>query len=176
MKYFFRNTWWNKRKRPKIKTAFTVFDLIIEIIGLVALLALWILLLVSYFDLPDVIPVHFDGLGQANAFGGKRSILFLPVIATVLYAVMTIVNWFPHVFNFPVVITEENAFFQYSNMSRMLRCLKLSLILIFGSIVFQTIRNAEGHTEGLGIWFLPFVLAITIIPILFFTVKSFIYR
>jgi len=153
-----------------------MFDIIIEIAGLVAVLATWILLIAVYTRLPDVIPVHYNGLGQADAFGKKSEIFTLPVIATIVFAGMTVLSRFPHVFNYPVIITENNVSFQYGNMARMLRCLKLSLVLVFGSLVLQTVRNAEGNAEGLGVWFLPFVLAILIIPVLFFMIKSYMYR
>jgi len=176
MNYLMRNAWWNKRKRPKIKIFLTIFDIIIEIAGLVALLALWIFLIVAYSHLPDVIPVHYNGMGQADAFGKKGEIFTLPIIATVVFAGMTILSRFPHVFNYPVKINENNAFFQYRNMARMLRCLKLGLVLVFGGLVLQTVRNAAGNTEGLGVWFMPVLLAIICIPTLFFMVKSFMYR
>ena len=176
--FIFRNSWWAIRKRPKIKIGITLFDLIIEIAGLVALLTLWIVLMVNYSGLPDAIPLHFNGAGQVDHFGGKNSIFILPVIATVLFAGMTILSRFPHVINYPVRITEKNAFLQYRNMARMVRCLTLTIILFFGSLVFHLIlysgENAEG--QGLGIWFIPVSLAIIIIPVIYFMVKSFIYR
>ena len=176
MSFILWNSWWSIRNRPRIKIWLTIFDIVIEIVGIVAVLALWILMAATYSKLPDVIPTHYNAQGQADGFGGKSSILMLPVIATILYAGMTVLSRFPHIFNYPVKITESNASFQYRNMTRMIRCLKLGLVLVFGCIVFQTIRNATGTTEGLGIWFLPFILAIIVIPVIYFTVKSFMYR
>ena len=172
MNYLFRNAWWNKRKRPKIKIGLTLFDFIIEIAGFVAMIALWVLVGVTYSKLPDVIPIHYNASGQADNFGEKSRIIMLPVIATVLYAGMTILSRYPRLFNYPVTITENNASFQYRNMSKMIRCLKLSIVLIFGGIVLQTIRSVE----GLGVWFLPFTLAVVFIPMVFFMARSFIYR
>jgi len=176
LSYIFRNSWWSKRKRPKTKIGFTVFDLIIEIVGLVAVLALWIFVMVTFSKLPDIIPIHLNASGQADNFGEKSKLLELPVIATILYAGMTIFSRFPHFFNYPVKITENNADFQYRNMARMIRCLKLSLVLVFGNIVLQTARNDTGNVEGLGGWFLPLILAVIFLPVLYFMVKSFLYR
>jgi len=170
--YIFRNSWWAIRKRPKTRPGFTVFDLIIEIVGIVAVLSLWILVMVSYSELPEIIPIHYNGLGQADNFGAKTKIFELPVIATVLYAGMTILSRFPRIFNYPVRITEKNASLQYRNMSRMIRCLRLSLVLVFGHGVLQTVRNVE----NLGIWSMPFTLAVIFIPTIYFLVKSFMYR
>jgi hypothetical protein len=176
MNYIFRNSWWNKRKRPKIKIWLTLFDLIVEIAGFVAVLAMWILLLTTYSTLPDLIPIHFNGIGEVNHFGEKNSIFMLPVIATVLYAVITILSRFPHILNYPVKITENNASFQYRNMLRMIRIVKLMIVLIFGYLLLHTILNTGENTQGLGIWFMPVSLAIVFIPVIYFMVKSFMYR
>jgi len=173
IQFIFRNTWWVKRKRPKIKIWLTVFDLVIEIAGLVAVLAMWILVIATYSGLPDVIPTHYNGLGQADHFSGKSGIWMLPVIATAVYAGMTILNMFPRVFNYPVKITEDNAFFQYRNMARMVRCLKLVLVLIFGYFVLHTALNTNNDFD---IWFTPLLLAMIFIPVIYFMVKSFMYR
>jgi len=174
--FIIRNSWWAKRKRPKISIGFTIYDLIIEIAGFAALLALWIVLTVSYSGLPDVIPIHYNAAGQAVHFGGKSGILVLPVIATVVFAGMTILSRFPHVFNYPVRITEDNAFFQYSNMVKMLRCMKLAVVLLFGCIVIHTILYSAENDNSIGIWFILSLLAIIFIPLIYFLVKSIKYR
>jgi hypothetical protein len=176
MNYMFRNAWWNIRKRPKVKIWLTVFDIIIEIAGFVALLAIWIFLAASYSKLPEVIPVHFNVLGQADEFSEKNSIFRLPVIVTVLFAGMTILSRFPHICNYPVRITENNVIWQYRNMTRMIRCLKFGLVLFFGALILQTIRYAAGDAEGLGSWFMLVSVAFIVIPVIYFMVKSFFYR
>ena len=174
--FIFRNSWWSKRKRPRINIGITVFDLIIEIAGLVAVLAIWILLVVTYSRIPDTIPLHYNELGQIDRFGGKSSIFILPVLATALFVGMNILCRLPHLFNYPVKITENNAFFQYRNMARMVRCLTLAVILIFGYIFLHTVLNTGENADGLGIWFLPVTVAMIFIPAIYFMVKSYIYR
>ena len=171
--FIFRNSWWAIRKRPKIKIGFTLFDLIIETAGIVTILSMWILLMVTYSGLPDTIPIHYNGFGKVDGFGEKGNILKLSVTATVLFAGMTILGRFPKIFNYPVRITENNAFLQYRNMARMIRCLKLAIVLVFGYIVLHTVLIAG---ENIGIWFVPVSLSIVFIPVIFFLVKSFMYR
>jgi hypothetical protein len=86
---------------------------------------------------------------------------------------MTILNKFPHIFNYPTNITQDNALRQYSNATRLLRYLKLIIVFIFGLIVFKVIQNANGEADGLGVWFLPLVLGLTFIPLTYFGIKSF---
>ncbi len=96
-------------ERPKIKLGLTIADRTFEFIGWLSILAIWVLTVTNYADLPDTIPTHYDGAGQADGFGGKATILTLPLIATILFVGMTILNKFPHIYNYPINITEENA-------------------------------------------------------------------
>jgi hypothetical protein len=98
--------------------------------------------------------------------------LTLPLVATVLFIGLTILNKFPHIFNYPTEITEDNALRQYTNATRLIRYLKVIIVVIFGLIAFETIRHANGQTEGLGIWFLPMTMGLIFIPLIYFLIKS----
>jgi uncharacterized membrane protein len=159
--------------RPKIKLELTTADKTSEVICWLLIVGVWCLTLTNYSNLPDTIPIHYTGAGQANGFGGKANILILPLIATILYIGLTVLNRFPHVFNYPTKITQDNAFRQYTNATRLIRYIKLISVLIFGLIVFKTIQNANGEADGLGVWFLPFTIGLISIPLINFLVKSF---
>ncbi|MFM7765447.1 MAG: DUF1648 domain-containing protein, partial [Sphingomonadales bacterium] len=123
-------------------------------------------------NLPDTIPTHYNGAGQADGFGGKGYILTLPLIATVLFIGLTILNKFPHIFNYPTNITQDNALRQYTNATRLIRYLKFIIAVIFGLIAFKTIQNANGQADGLGIWFLPLTLGLIFIPLTYYIIKT----
>jgi uncharacterized membrane protein len=160
-------------ERPKIHLKLTTVDRAFELIGWLSIMAIWILTITNYNNLPDTIPIHFNGAGQADGFGEKVNILTLPLIATILFVGLTILNGFPHFFNYPIGITKENARRQYTNATRLIRYLKLTVVFIFGLIAFQTIQHANGKTDGLGAWLLPLTLGLIFIPLLFFVTKSF---
>ncbi|MFM7638826.1 MAG: DUF1648 domain-containing protein [Bacteroidota bacterium] len=157
----------------KIKLELTTTDKTFEILGWVSIFAVWVLTITNYTNLPDTIPTHYNGAGQADGFGGKGNILTLPLIATVLFIGLTILNKFPHVFNYPTNITTDNALQQYTNATRMIRYLKFIIVVIFGLIALQTIRNASGQRSGLGVWFLPLTLGLIFISMTYFVIKSF---
>lgn len=159
-------------KRPKIALQLSKTDKVIEIIGWIAVVGIWVLTLVNYFDLPDRIPTHYNAAGEADAFGNKSNILALPIISTLLFIGLSFLNKHPHLFNYASEITTKNALHQYKNATRIIRFLKLAIVLIFGIIVFKTIENANGNSDGLGTWFLPFTLAIIFIPIFYFLINS----
>ena len=160
-------------ERPKIKLELTTPDKIFEIVGWVLIALVWVLTISNYSTLPETIPIHYNGVGQVDGFGGKAAILTLPIIATFLFIVLTVLNKYPHVFNYLTIITQENAFRQYTNSTRLLRFLKFSIVFIFGLIEFKTIQNANAEADGLGIWFLPLTLGSIFIPLIYFMSKSF---
>ena len=159
-------------KRPKIKLQLKQTDKILEIVGWVSVFGIWALTLTNYSILPEIIPIHFNGAGKADGFGNKTHIFVLPIISTLLFIGLTILNKHPHIFNYPSQITKENAVHQYTNATRMMRVLKLVIVLLFGLIVFKTIQNVNGHAGGLGTWFLPLTMGMIFIPMLYFLIKS----
>jgi len=160
-------------ERPKLKIQLTPNDKVLELLGWGVLVALWGWTGTSYSSLPDTIPTHFNAAGEADGFGRKEFIVSLPVVASLLYIGLTVLNRFPHSFNFPTPITQDNALRQYTNATRMIRYLKLILVLVFAGISYQTIQQANGTGEGLGLWFLPLTLVLIFVPLIYFVIKSF---
>ena len=135
--------------------------------------AVWGLTIANYNNLPNIIPTHYNGTGKADGFGEKCMILTLPLVATFLFVGLTILNKFPHIFNNPTNITEENALKQYTNATRLIRFLKLMVVIIFGLIAYQTIRHLNNETDGPGNWFLPLTMCMIFAPLIYFIAKSF---
>ena len=163
----------NPEERPKLNIQLSPTDQVLELLGWGVLLALWIWTGMSYSSLPDTIPTHFNAAGEADGFGRKASIVSLPVVASLLYIGLTLLNRVPHSFNFPTPITQDNALRQYTNATRMIRYLKLILVVVLAGISYQTIQQANGTGDGLGLWFLPLTLGLIFMPLLYFVIKSF---
>ena len=159
-------------ERPKIKLELTKTDKVIEFTGWTLLIATWILAILSFSDLPESIPTHFNGAGKADGFGEKTNIFVLPIIGMILFIGMTMLNKNPHIFNYSKAITNKNALSQYSNATRMIRVLKLIIVFVFGLILVMTLQNTNGNADGLGTWFLPLTISLFIIPTLYFLIKS----
>ena len=129
------------------------------------------MIIFNYSNLPEKIPIHFDFSGKADRFGGKVNIFVLPIIASVLYIGLTILNKFPNIFNYPTNITVDNAKIHYRNATRLIRYLKFNIAIIFNLITIQKFRTSNGLVEGLGIWFLPLILGLIFIPIFLYLIK-----
>lgn len=157
--------------RPKIKPALTSADKALEYIGWVILSATWIYTLIQFTSLPETIPIHFNGAGEPDNFGNKESILALPAISTAIFIGFTHLNRFPHIFNYTEKITAENARFHYTQATKLMRYLKLAIVFIFSYMIYQTIQTAKGEADGLGGWFLPFVLVLLLAPLGLYLIK-----
>jgi len=147
--------------RPVLKVPLTTIDFTLEAIAILGIISLSLLAVVSYSSFPDRIPTHFDLKGRADDWGSRATVFLLPGISSVLYAGITILNMFPHTFNYPVKITEENAMQLYTKSTRIVRVLKVVVVLLFLFIEWQVCKSAEN--SNIPAWFLPAVL---IIPVL----------
>lgn len=152
-------------KLPRVKIELSSIDKTIEIAGWLILVVIWGLVLYHYSALPAEIPTHFYAAGVADKYGSKATILLLPVIGTIMFVGLTVLNNFPHVFNYPTRITPQNAAKQYSMATKFIRLLKTILLIVFLIILYLTIQTATGKTNGLGHWFLPFCLVAIFAPI-----------
>ena len=161
----------NIKERPRIKLKLTSIGRIIEIINWISVLAIWVFTIVNYNNLPDIIPTHFNFAGEVDGFGGKANVLIFPIIATIFFVGLTILNRYPHIFNYPTKITEENALRQYTYATKMIRYLNLILIVNFGFLSFSTVQNANGQADGIGIWYLPVSLGLVYIIIIYTILK-----
>jgi len=159
--------------RPRIKIQPEKPDKVLSIAGYCLLLALWAMVLLNYSHLPETIPTHFNAAGQADNYGSKMSLFVLPVVASILFVALTILARYPHIFNYPVTITEENAGRHYRTAIRMLNMIKTATIVLLSFTTFSIISIANGRGEGLGAWFLPLELGLLFIPVTFFIVKMF---
>lgn len=151
-------------KRPRLQLPKTAIDKKIEIVGILFLVILWGFFLYSYSNLPNTIPTHFNFSGKADAHGKKETILLLPVIATVIYIGLSYLCKFPHLFNYPVLINSKNAEKQYRIATRILRLLKITVLVVFGLIVFFIHSTVNGNTNIGANWFILLIVLLPLVP------------
>ena len=144
--------------KPRIKIELDISDWIIEIIGATFLVLMIWFPLYYFHELPDTIPIHFNASGEADGFSKKNTLWILPVIGLVMYIGMFFLNKFPHIFNYPKEITEENAERQYRIATKLIRTINMLIAVSFFYIGHRTIQTALNEQDGLGTFFLPIFL------------------
>ncbi len=147
-----------KGERIKIKIRLSLIDWIFEFVGFLFVIMLLILPIIYMSNLPDKIPIQFNGLGEPKNYGSKNFIWLFPIVGGFLYIILTTLSQFPQLYNFPVKITPENILVQYKLATRLVRILKTILILMFLFTCYQTIRISTGETNSLGNPFVPLFL------------------
>lgn len=160
-------------ERPRIKSELTGFDKIIEISGWIFLGFIWVLVIYNYSSLSDSIPIHYNIKGEVDGYSSKSSIFLLPILGTLIFVGLTILNKYPHVFNYPVQITAKNAENQYVSATRLIRYMKLAVLLIFHLIILNTLQIDGDSNYNLSFWILPSALVMIFIPLIFYVIKSF---
>jgi len=145
----------------------------IEVLALAGVVLLWAYPMRHFGMLPDTIPVHFNGTGEADGYGPKGLIFLLPAFGTLLIPGFLILSRFPHKLNYPVKITEENAGRQYALAARLVRYMALSIATIFNLITVRIVHSALTGSAKPDPWFLPMILVLVFGPLIFFIFKMF---
>lgn len=113
-------------------------------------MTVWGLVVANIARLPPTVGNHFSIPGQANGWGSKYFLLLMPLIASVLYAALTLIAGVLHLFSYLVVITQENAVRQYAIAPHMLRQIKAVTMGLFCFVTIFIIRSANGVPPTLG--------------------------
>ena len=156
-----------KSNRPKLKVPLEALDKITDMISITLLILLIVYTAISYSELSDIIPIHFNAQGEANDFGKKTFVWLLPCISAFMFGLLFFLNKFPHLHNYKVNITEENALKNYKFSTRLVRFINLFIIILFAFIQYILIQNGKGVHMSLGSWFLPIVIGFSIVLPLF---------
>ncbi|MBB6460137.1 DUF1648 domain-containing protein [Flammeovirga kamogawensis] len=159
------------KNQPKAHITLDLYDRIIEIIGLLSLIVLFALPVYYYSVLPDEIPRHFNGLGEVNAYSSKKVIWILPFLGTLLYVGLFFMNKVPHIFNYPIKVTQENYKNLYKYATKQIRVLNTEVILIFLYITYTIIQIGLGIKIGMSLYFLPIVLVLIIATSVYYYFK-----
>ncbi|MBC7652513.1 MAG: DUF1648 domain-containing protein [Deinococcales bacterium] len=152
-------------ERPKMILTLQPLDKWLETLALSGIIWFWTFCIWAYTILPAIIPTHFNLKGVADDYGSKGALFILPAIATMVYCLITFLNQYPHIFNYMVIITTENAEKQYRLATRLLRTIKLLVIILLGivGLIITTSTNATGISRWLGA-FLPILLVLFTMP------------
>jgi uncharacterized membrane protein len=119
--------------RPKLYLKSKPTDTVLDTAVLLLQLGMWIIVVVGYIFLPTIIPIHFNFKGEVDRYGNKAELFVLPILSSIVTISFYYLNKVPHIFNYMVEITKENAEIEYRKATRMLRWVNLgsSLLILF---------------------------------------------
>ncbi|MFC5773431.1 DUF1648 domain-containing protein [Ectobacillus antri] len=159
------------RNRPTLPVQKTVIERVLNIISIILLVGMIGYVATMWGSIGDRVPIHFNAVGEPDAWSGKFSIIGILIVPVALYMFLTFLGNRPHTHNYLVEITEENAQRQYKNSCLMLSWLKIILIATFAYDTWRTVDISLDRANGLGTY-----SAVVFIGLLFGTIAIFIFR
>ena len=120
--------------RPNITVERTELGRLLDWLSLAGVVLFVLYIIYQFGKLPDEVPTHFNHAGEADAWSGKGTLFILPAIAVGLYIMLTLLNRSPHIFNYPVKITEQNAPMQYRLGQDLVSM--LNFVIIYGFLLY----------------------------------------
>ncbi len=149
-----------REKRPVLKLPLTRMEIGFEVTAALGVLAIIFMTVLFWPALPELVPRHFGFTGKADAWADRNFVIFLPAVALLLYAAMTALGRYPHLFNYPWAITPENARVQYRLARTFFIVVKTEVVWSFAYVQWKSIQVALGRAEGLGAAWTPVFLMV----------------
>ncbi len=141
--------------RPRLDLERTGFE---TSMSLLAWLGVAVHVMVVFFywpRLPGLVPQHFNARGEVDAWGPLWVLALLPALAVVMVAGFSWLMRYLHRYNYPWLITPENARRQYELANEMLATVQAVIAWLFCLISWEVCRLAVGESALLGPFFLP---------------------
>lgn len=95
----------NKFDIKKVKVHRTPGATILELLFVIVAIIVWGLIILMIHRAPDIVPTHFDGSGNPNAYGSPVGVIIPCIIITIGALICMVVAYFPRHINMPVKIT-----------------------------------------------------------------------
>lgn len=154
------------RYRPVLSLPYTRLEILLVVFTVLGIIIGIALTVWGWLTLPAIIPTHYGLSDTPNAYGGKGSLLILPIVSVCLAVLLIIMSRYPHKYNYPWPITAENAPRQYTLARLVLLWVTFDLVWMVCGLQWFIIQAAQSYVIG-PILFVPLamilVLFITII-------------
>ena len=131
----------------------TKADRILDLIGWIMLIGTLAYLILGWSSFPDQIPMHYNGAGEIDRWGGKGEIIVIEVVMWILYLGIGLVEKYPQIWNTGVEVTTQNKEKVYRILKYMLKTLKTLTALIFAYLIVNSLQGTP-----LPGWFTPATL------------------
>ncbi|MDG5471938.1 DUF1648 domain-containing protein [Jeotgalibacillus sp. ET6] len=158
-------------KRPVLNLPKTPLEKGLNVAAILIFTALLVYLFFHAPSLPDQIPTHFNAAGEPDDWSSPWFILLLPLIGVILWVGMTILERYPHVYNY-LRLTEDNVKYQYRNARMMINVLKNLILVLFSYITLQSAQVGLQQSDGLGTGFIYVFNGLLFGTVLIFLVRS----
>ncbi len=149
--------------QPELKLSRTPADRMLDRINTLMMLAMVLIPTINYGSMPETIAIHYDITGNADRYGDKIMIWLLTGTSLFIYALLRWLTTVPHLHNYPVEVTADNAEKLYRTSNRLIRLLTGSILVIFLIIHISVIYTRASLLSG---WFTPMLPVLVLSPVI----------
>ena len=145
----------------------TWYQRIAGILAPVLLLGTIVYILIVWRSLPERIPTNYNMAGEITGYGGRGTLLVMPIFGLVMDLFVALVSRFPKSWNTGKRVTVLNRARIYRLVRDLMADYRLAMALMFGGFaVYQSTLP-----EHFGGWVLPVMILLTLLPILRYLVR-----
>jgi Protein of unknown function (DUF1648) len=156
------------RSRPVLHLPRTPLETLLEVLVAIGIIAIIAITVWGWLTLPVSIITHYGLSDTPNAYGGKESLLIVPIIAVCVAVLLTFLSRYPHLSNYPWPITAENAPRQYS-LTRLLQLwIAFEMVWILCGMEWILIQAAQGSPPNSLLLLIPAMLLTFIVTIILY--------
>lgn len=148
----------------KIKN--TKYDVIVNTICLLCLIACSLILYIIWDKIPSQIPGRYNAAGKIDKMSGKSSLILTLVFGWIFFTGLSVLEKFPQIWNTGVEVTEQNKDKVYKILKNMIVTTKMLISIAF---CFLTLTPITG--KNLPASFLPLYLCL-----IFGSLAAFIFQ
>ncbi|MES2331739.1 MAG: DUF1648 domain-containing protein [Bacteroidota bacterium] len=159
--------------RPKITVKLQSTDKVLELLGYLAFIVLWAFTILAYSNSSGQVPSHFNAAGKIDAISGRDSLWTLAIVGSSLFIGLSVILRFPNIYNYPVVISEENAARQYSLATRLIRWIRLVTVTAFAVLAIDSYLLAIHKIDTISKWFLVALVVSILAVMIDYFIRSF---
>lgn len=136
----------------------------------VLLVTIWILVVYALMTFTNKIPIHFNYKGEVDNYGSKYAILLLPILASFIVVLFSIINKYPQLQIKQTAKVQTPKQLLYNKL--LLAYIKFTSLVLFNFIVIQTILIVQEKATSLTLWFIPTTFILMFLPTIYLVYKS----
>lgn len=160
----------------KVKIEKTIMQKIFDVASLLILLSSFGYVLVNWSILPEQVPIHFNAVGEPDNWGPNSTLFVLPLIGVVLWIGLSILERYPHGYNYIVKITDANASFQYRSAVKLIHFLKNTIAILFAFLTRESFLIGSGEQDALSTGLMPMFLTLIFGAVVLYFIQSIRWR
>lgn len=151
-----------------MRTRYTPMQIVLEVLAFLTIVLMFVFLWRQWNSLPDQLPLHYSFSGKVDRWGTKTQMLLLPLMSLGVYLLITVVNFFPRIWNMPYDMVLPQ------NREAMYRCVRSMILVLkwFVTLIFAYLTVAICLIRPLTPWFMPIALVLIFGDIVYYLLKA----